>query len=60
MATLMTIVEVAQKGNRALREKYPTAQLRKWANLGGRPKGSKDKKPRKRKLTKTRNQRATS
>jgi hypothetical protein len=46
----MTITEFARKGNRAQRDKYSAAQFAKWGSLGGRPKGSKDKKPRKRKL----------
>jgi hypothetical protein len=53
----MTSVEVAQAGNKAQRRKYGIKKIREWGSLGGRPKGSKDKRPR---LTKTRKQRRAS
>jgi hypothetical protein len=47
----MTITDVARLGNKAQKRKYGIEQIREWGRRGGRPKGSKNKKPR---LTKTR------
>jgi hypothetical protein len=53
MSKTLTITEVASEGGKAQKEIYSAKQMREWGKRGGRPKGSKDKKPRKSRLTTT-------
>jgi hypothetical protein len=46
----LTITEFASLGGRAQKETYSRGQLKQWGKMGGRPRGSKDAKPRKRRL----------
>jgi hypothetical protein len=51
----LTVAEFARLGAMAQRATYSLAQRKQWAKMGGRPKGSKDTKPRRRRLDKNRN-----